>query len=802
LVLTLALAAGSPAPARAAGCPNEAIRAEQGEKALALPDCRAYEVVSASQSSPTTTGNGRFLAAFNGERFTYASWNPYPGSGNEALSYVAVRGPEGWNVMNPVPPQNGAQTSIFFRCTPSFIGDRELDHVVLADGFRTEGAAPEEAGEECLGDDPPVASGEGRGTSNLFRTDPLGSSYQLLNPTPAGVQEQNSVPQAYNPDLSTFVFSEPAQLTPDAPTPVTEGYNREENLYIWHEGTLRYLAYLPDGTPIPAFMANGGEEFSSGGHGNISVITHAISDDGERVFFEHESKIYLREHALREQSAVSGGACTEPAKACTIPIDVSEEGPSEYGFGGGRSRYGRHFQFATPDGSRVFFTDWRKLTPDSTAEGPSKNEYGELRNEKPDLYEYDVATGVTRDLTVDNVEPANVRGFSGASDDGNYLYFAAYANLTGAEQNSNGDTAIADRANLYLWHAGTITYIATMEGGAEVATGGESSDWQESPAAGSALEGGRYLNTGNLSARFPANGKFLVFQSAANLTGFEPAPAEPGDCPYTSGHVLSGPEAHCEEVYIYEAESGHLACASCSPTGAAPTGEVQSGQLPYSTWDYASPHYLPRAVSETGTVFFSTQNALLPQDANETEDVYEYEHGALYLLSAGADGDSAAFWDASADGNNVFFNDGRSLVGRDDDGGNSLYDARVGGGFAEPPPLPGCEAEACRGASSSKGGEAAAGTSTFVGPGNQVEAHKRDCSIVAKRATKLSRNAKKLRRDAKKLRRQSKKASGRRAARLRHRAAHLHHGSVHFAKKAHKSSRQAKTCRRSNRGAK
>ena len=777
----LGLAGTAAAPsAVAAGCPNESIRSEQGEAGLALPDCRAYEMVSPLSSSPVKEARGR-AASVNGSRVTYASWNPFSGQENEGLYYVAERGSNGWTTQIPIPVQNGARTSTKFACTPSFAVTRDLGHVLLADGFHED-----TEGEECFGDEPPLVPDEPRGVANIFRTDPAGTSYELVNRPPAQVEGQNAQLQGYNPDASAVIFTERAQLTGDAPEPETqENGPKEEDLYVWNEGAVRYVAYLPDGTPVLAHLVNGGPAVRA--RRNIANATHAISDDGERIFFEHQSKLYLREHALREPSAISGEECTEPDKACTIPIDTSEEGPSEFDNFGGRVRFDRAFLYAASDGSRVFFMDDRKLTPDSTAALPVKNEFGELINAKPDLYEYDVATGETTDLTVNASEPASVRGFAGASEDGSYVYFVAYANLTDGQQNSNGDTADAGRANLYLLHGGSTTYITTMAGGEQGPTGDESTNWQEGPAESASTISGRAVNTGLLTTSVSANGKFVAFPSAASLTGFDNTPAEPGLCPGGFGAVEGD---GCVELFLYDAEANQLSCASCSPSGDAPVGEpLREGpvQSLFAGNGGNPPSYLTRSVGDGGAVFFDTPNPLLPGDVNGVSDVYEYEDGQLHLISTGVGIGPSRFFDASVDGSTVFFSGGQGLVGRDTDQSNSLYAARVNGGFPEPPPPSGCEGEACRGPATGPAPSGGAGTAHFSGPGNRKPQHKRDCDLFSQRASKLSK-------EAKQLRRQAAEASGRRATQLQRKAGKL-------AAKGQKQSKKAKTCRRENRRA-
>ncbi|HEV7517423.1 MAG TPA: hypothetical protein VGR07_14065, partial [Thermoanaerobaculia bacterium] len=69
--------------------------------------------------------------------------------------------------------------------------------------------------------------------------------------------------------------------------------------------------------------------------------------------------------------------------------------------------------------------------------------------------------------------------------------------------------------------------------------------------------------------------------------------------------------------------------------------------------------------------------------------------GCLALISSGHSPDGASFIDASADGADAYFLGADSLVGADP-GGLDAYDARIGGGFAEPAPPLGCEGDNCQ----------------------------------------------------------------------------------------------------------
>jgi len=124
LLLATALLLAAPGKSRASGCPNEGLRSGPSAE---LPDCRAYELVSPSQS------NGRLLEAINtfalGSPFqlfptefaspsrdsilymTYVSPLSEPGEGTGKFDlYEAVRSTAGWETMRRVTP-SGEQSS-------------------------------------------------------------------------------------------------------------------------------------------------------------------------------------------------------------------------------------------------------------------------------------------------------------------------------------------------------------------------------------------------------------------------------------------------------------------------------------------------------------------------------------------------------------------------------------------------------------------------------------------------------------------------------------------------------------------
>jgi hypothetical protein len=765
----VALALGAPAAADAAECPNEGVRTAQD--AAFLTDCRAYELVSpaakdGAEPFGALTENVTALeaqgvkgarAAVDGERLAWVAEYALPESsllrpyepGVPGDQYLSKRTEDGWVTESVVPPQS---LELGLLCQP-YVGvddwAPDLSRGILSDGRAQEGSvAFQGENGECGHDEPRLAADqppgfeERPGFQNLFLRQDGGSGYRLVNPTPqAAPHPEPSGPGAgeeYFPasflaasdDLTHVVFEEELPLTEEAErtsTAVEEACARGErgcwenhdNLYEWVEGSgaadgVRLVTILPGGRPIEGMLAGATRNGGGGSIApdatppelmtpNVASLRHAVSNDGSRIFFEAGGAVYVREDG-----------------AATVQVDSPAAGASGTS-GGGR------FMGASADGSRVYFSDDAShlLTAD-TLPGSGENLY------ECDLPEAEGAPCELTDLTP--AVDAGVLGVSGIGEAGSYVYFVATGALAVGSPGS-GSVPIPGQPNLYLHHGGQTTFIATLDdtesgssgsggactkdsiGGCNVRFG-DSCDWTARGGCKFVYSAGKVTTAfGGLTARVSENGRFLAFNSVKALTGYDnedPASAVPG-------------EKVDAQIFVYDADTGELACASCNPdAGVRPTGPSVIREPALMSGDaYQRANYPQRNITDDGRLFFESPDALLPEDTGGTTSVYEWEGGQLHLVSPGDSETESVFLDATPDGSDAFFLSARPLVGSDRDTSFDVYDARVDGGFPERPsrPEPCASEAACRAPAASAPAIAAPGTATFRGPGNESQEH-------------------------------------------------------------------------------
>jgi hypothetical protein len=364
-------------------------------------------------------------------------------------------------------------------------------------------------------------------------------------------------------------------------------------------------------------------------------------------------------------------------------LDLREDGSQPASHGAG-------WVGASTDASKLFFTFAEPLTKDSELSGG--------------LYVCEVASAplkcVLKDLTPTPApgqpgfgEHAQVTTTLGVSGDGSRVYFFAQGVLAAG--------AKPGATNLYVAHEQegkwTTSYIASPQGIGE-------------------------------QNRVSPDGRWLAFSTQTPLTGYDNRDAKTGQ-----------PDS---EVYLYDAETGRLACASCNPSGARPVGSSVVPPTQFQRQSGFEPR--SRALFDTGRLFFNSGDALFPQDANGNTDVYEFEPagvgggctpasttfttatgGCVGMISSGVASGPSEFLDASATGADAFFTTRERLVPQDVDDLLDVYDAHecTASSPCAPPSEPSPEAcrsaEACRTAPQPQPsifGEPP--SALFTGPGN------------------------------------------------------------------------------------
>jgi len=722
----------SPPAAGEEACANAAYRT--GSSA-ALPDCRAYELVT-----PLDKSNGDVLtrtnvtgyetdleqASTDGGRFAYSSYRAFadPQSAPYTNQYMATRTAGGWSSENLDPP----------RSSPPFIDDLENEYKAFSPDLSLGWMVQE--GDPTL--DPCAA----KGVEGLYRRQISPASYAALSCAPVGqvAKDRLHLPAEYRPELQGLsadgqraVFRIDDALTEGASTATTataEARPIVQTYLSLPNGSLRLISVLPDGEPSEEDSSAGTAfsfEKTAYNQTRFNVLTHAISEDGSRVFWSTgtgQGLLYLRLNADQAQSSFDGeGKCKQPTRACTVLVS------------GTVTAEPARFQAADPQGDVALFT---------VTQGP----------EAGDLYRYDLAT---RSSTL--LAEGAIGSILGASEDLARVYFASTA-ASGAQE---AEGAVAGQPNVYLHAEGASRFVATLSSG----TNSDLINPYGEPNSTTPIY---------RTARVAPDGRSLVFMSNSAALAERTAG-------YDNTDLNSGQPVF--EVYRYE--GGALACISCNPTGARPRGQViakastgnpdaiGAAEVPLATTDL----YQPRYLSDDGSrAFFESFEALVLADTNGKADVYEWEapgtggctaespgyvkasQGCLALISSGKGPDGARLLDASPSGNDVFFATAESLLPQDY-GLIDAYDARMGGGFPPPPAPPAaCEGEACQPAAQAPSARTPA-SAAFHGPGNLAEPHTR--------RPRCPKGARKVRRKGKV---RCLKAKHRRRHRKHHRRAH------------------------------
>jgi len=576
------------ASARAAGCPNEQLR-EQDGYALALPDCRAYEQASPVDKNFTDAlGEADVVQSSpSGEGVTFFSAAPFPGvlSATGPSLYLSTRAGDEWSTQGLVPPT---------------VPRSQPGH-----GSASVLSLTEDLAQAIINTEPGLEANLALGRYSYLRDSDTGS-FRLLGPGIATFADATA-------DDSRIIFESGERLLPDAAPNVVNLYEWDGNKPPGEE--LSLAGVLPDRkAPAAGSVAGPGGPALGGALGGATgkfYTQDTIAADGSRIFFSDAGtgRIYMR----------------EPEAERTIPISA---GPA-------------YWRAATADGSSVFYTEGEDLyrfgIGSETREALTSGAAGVLGtlgiSTENGSYAYFVATGVLTNNENGNKEKAEAdkdnlyewhsgetifvaqlsmeseydeydwRGFyssnpsaapatgekgSRVTPDGTTVLFASRAQLTSYENAGHGD--------LYLYNAviGRLACVSCNPSGA--------------PATSEA-----YL-AGNVSIIVaPERNAFLT----RNLS-------EDGSRVFFQTQEALVPQDKNEQMDVYEWEregaGGPGGCSSLSSSFSE-----RSGGCLYliSTGESGDPSYFGDASADGSNVFFFTRQSLVNQDRDENDDLYD-----------------------------------------------------------------------------------------------------------------------------------------------------------------------------------
>ncbi len=741
--------------------PDQTFITQSANGSSALIDGRTWELVSPVAKHGALLeleeDGGDVQAASDGSGIAYMAEAGSPGEAPagkiERAQIVSTRGPKGWSTQDlTLPgglPEDGISAEHLFHVYP--------EYRLFSPDLSRAAVEPQEFGT-------PLLSPEATERTLYLRDDSNGSFLPLVSPADVPSDAQIEEPElafapsvsewqmqflAATPDLGHVIFWTPMALTPEAVQFQTLKKYKEErlhggggepppdNLYEWGDGKLQLVNILPSGEGVAMPDSEGVAKYATLAGLELKSndprggVPRAVSSNGRRVAWT-----WGEAYGDGDDVAYKGLYVRDMAEERTVKV-------------GGESAM---YQTMNAEGSKIFYL-----------------EGGDLY-----VYEWETGkeTGKSIDLTGDHGGGEPNGGaqelVSDISEDGSYVYFVATSVLA--------EGGVSGANNLYLLHnigsGWTTTHIATL-------SSEDKPDWFDANGPSPYLAG--------IASRVSPDGRYLAFMSNRSLTGYDNHDAASG--------------APDEEVYLYDAQAGKLVCSSCDPTGARPEGVYDgdqsellvdrngvwqakltdarnhqtthwlAGNIP--GWDDLSNDpatYQPRYLSDSGRLFFDSPAGLVPQDTNGLEDVYEYEPegvgactsatssavevyvkelagspvgGCVGLLSSGTSSSESAFYDASENGDDVFFDTTSKLVPEDADKAYDVYDAHVCSSTVpcttKPVPPPPCDSgDSCKAAPSPQptvfGAPASA---TFNGAGN-ISPVAAPPAVAKKKAAKCS----------------------------------------------------------------
>ncbi len=570
-----------------------------------------------------------------------------------------------WELVTP-PEKHGA---LFYKLENE--GSVDIQASAEGDAIITSASAPTEVEPPGYSNDVQVLSTRGVGDWSSQVIDPPHN--QATGPSIGEASEYKT----FSEDVSLGVvepFGNFVPLSPEASeaTPYVRADYLNGNVEDHCEGScyqpLVTAANTPTGTAFGNETDGQCEHFICGPHfvGATPDLSHIVL----------ESPVQLT--SIPNEFSYREGGFYEWSGGRLQPLYMLPAGEGGGGVDGGEPSFVYHQ--LSDDGS-VFFSHGGHFYLDDSADG--------------DAVRLDVAQGVSEPGTDEAV-------FLYADSDGSKVFFSDPQQLTQAAgggvyecrivETSGGPgcelslTGLSSSRSL-LGGSDDASYLYFLSGGKVYVGHYDGHEWTTTEGPVLPLETSKQN-----FYRVSSDGRYLAFMSSEELTGYN-----------THDSVNGQPD---QEVYLYDANTSRLVCASCDPTGARPTGFLKTDSLS-SLWTASyvprwkllegkvsgSLRYQERYLSDSGRLFFDSNDALVPQDVNGIDDVYEYEpvgvgscgagsvtfsersDGCVSLISSGTSPDESQFLDASKTGGDVFFRTLAKLSPQDFDDAFDVYDA-------------------------------------------------------------------------------------------------------------------------------
>jgi hypothetical protein len=724
------------------GCPNEASRT--GPSA-ALPDCRAYELVTPPHKNASLLGDIIFglLPSFSadGTRLVLPGVQCFASSSScnvirnlVGTQFSFQRGEAGWST-TPLGASAGQ-----FPVSTIWLPDANSGYTLFS--------APAQPG----GQDDFYARAP---DSSIAHIGPIGPPEAGPIPAPSALKAH-----AATPDLSRLVYYQEAGAARwPFDESVVNGFSVKTVYEYAGPADHPFLVAVSGGRESTDLVSKCGA-YLGGWYDTSYGAPSELSADGRAAFFT----------ALGGPGcfgAGANGAKEVPANALYARIGGETAQPetvhlsaAQCGSGPGADEVACRnsdpadaaFQGASEDGSLAYFTSTQQLTNEASEDGKagdSAEANGCIETTGPGgcnlyLYDFNLPLGERLiDVSAGDIsgKGPEVQGVIAISADGSHVYFVANGVLAeneGADGSHaspgdcrHADQSLIDTCNLYLYQRDAahptdrLTFLATLPAADDEQAGG-----------------GREWSHGPRLANVSPDGRILVFASRAALT------------------PDAGP-AGVFQVFRYDAQSEELVRVSIGERGFNDNGNSPAFTECGGSSCPAGATIVPSAIVESrrdptmsddgSFVYFRSPLALLPGALDQeqigtselggpilAQNLYEWEaqgrggctqpQSCVRLISDGRDATSAneasctqgsavCLIGTGVSGSDVLFSTADQLIPADTDTQLDFYDARIGGGFAAPAEESICSSsEACHGRGTEEGSQPSPGTPGFSGP--------------------------------------------------------------------------------------